>query len=186
MRLLINLLIIMMLAAILAGVVFHYQQEDKKSLDLQVVHQAMTQLQEQVYYHGALTDSTAAQASYPREISPKWFPDGPPRNTLVPITQPWVDVAAADDHGDQPPDPIIRRPDQAGFWYNPNRGIFRARVMPQLTMSGTLDLYNHVNGTSLTELVERSPTPRLQAKRQWWTLTSPKCPTPTQRWTSRR
>jgi hypothetical protein len=50
---------------------------------------------------------------------------------------------------DQPPDPIITSENQAEFWYNPNRGIFRARVMAQMTNEQTRQIYNQVNGTSL-------------------------------------
>jgi general secretion pathway protein G len=39
---------------------------------------------------------------------------------------------------------------KAAFWYNPDNGEFRARVSDQGSISLTVDLYNAVNGTSIT------------------------------------
>jgi hypothetical protein len=47
---------------------------------------------------------------------------------------------------------VIRGPEQAGFWYNPNRGVVRARVAPQFTQRATLDLYNELNNVALKDL----------------------------------
>ena len=78
-----------------------------------------------------------------------WFDNRLPTNIMVPGRQPWLDIAPAEDKSDHPPDPIISAAAQAGFWYNPNRGIFRARVLPQFTDEETLALYNQLNGTAL-------------------------------------
>ena len=90
---------------------------------------------------------------FPRYISPEWFvADGLPMNATVPGRHPWLDVAPPDDHSDHPPDPVITWEGQAGIWYNPNRGVFRARVMPQWSETATLHLYNLLNDTELTRL----------------------------------
>ena len=80
-------------------------------------------------------------------------------NTAVPGRQPWLDIAPQGDHSYHPPDAVITRSDQAGFWYNPNRGIFRARVMPQWSPSATLQLYNQLNSVELEDLPQFSDSP---------------------------
>ncbi|MBI1336720.1 MAG: hypothetical protein GC164_07140 [Phycisphaera sp.] len=164
MRLVIDSLIALMLAAILGGVLLYHRQQQTNLLAQQQVYQALAHLQEQVLYRGALGENDTTESGFPRTVSPAWFVGEPPRNVLVPADQPWVDVAPRDDWQDQPPDPVIASPGQAGFWYNPNRGIFRARVVPQFSDSRTIELYNHLNGCALRHLpvttdTQRSPTP---------------------------
>ncbi|MCX5661657.1 MAG: hypothetical protein NTW19_18420 [Planctomycetota bacterium] len=155
MRLLIDTLIALMLAGILAAVLWQYRKDGRQVHQVQAVHQSLARLQEQMLYRGALGEAATGPAGFPLEVSPLWFPDGLPFNNLVPGRQPWLDVAPENDPGENPPDPILRRPGQAGFWYNPNRGVFRARVIPQFTLGATVELYNNVNGTSLSTLDER-------------------------------
>lgn len=157
MRLLIDTLIALMLVAILAAVLWQYRSDSRQGEQVQELHQSLARLQEQMLYRGALGETPTSPAGFPLEVSPTWFPEGLPFNNLVPGRQPWIDVAAADDPSEEPPDPILRRPDQAGFWYNPNRGIFRARVPPHFTRRATLELYNSANGTGLSSLEERTP-----------------------------
>ena len=153
MRIVIDSLIALMLVLLLGGMLVHYRNEQTKILKYQQVHSALATLQEQALYRGAMAEVDSAEPRrFPTEISPKWFDNRMPVNLMVPPGQPWLDVAPPNDKNDHPPDPVITRPDQAGFWYNPNRGIFRARVTPQFTDSETLDLYNELNGTSLSWL----------------------------------
>jgi hypothetical protein len=70
----------------------------------------------------------------------------------VPARQPWLDIAPPGDKSDHPSDPVITRGTQAGFWYNPNRGLFRARVAPQFNEEDTLELYNRLNNSNLRAL----------------------------------
>lgn len=171
MRLVIDTLIAVMLAAVLAAVILHYRQEQKQLVQYRVVFQSMSRVYEMAVYRGALGEATVNAHGYPQEISAAWFPEGLPSNTIVPGRQPWIDFAPPGDMSDHPPDPVVTRPEQAGFWYNPNRGIIRARVSQQFTDSGTLELYNAVNTAFLTrwpaasEMALRQPidpcTPRL-------------------------
>ena len=149
----IDSLIALMLVLLLGGMLVHYRNEQAKILKYQQVHAALSTLQEQALYRGAMMEADSAEPRrFPLEISPRWFDNRMPVNRLVPPGQPWLDVAPPNDKNDHPPDPVITRPDQAGFWYNPYRGIFRARVTPQFTDEETLKLYNELNGTSLSWL----------------------------------
>lgn len=158
MRLIIDSLIALMLACLLGAVILHYRHEQKRLIEVQQVHAALSQLQEQVLYRGAWVQSKTGEPGFPRAISPVWFPGGLPMNCLAPPRQPWLDVAPVGDHHDEPPDPVITSAEQAAFWYNPNRGLIRARVLPQFTQNATLELYNRVNGT-LVRALNKSTDP---------------------------
>lgn len=149
MRLLIDSLIALILVAILGAVLVHYRDEQAKILRRQLVHQALSEMQEEAIVHGALDEVETNDAKFPLDVLEQWFDNGVPRNVFALPGCPWLDIAPPEDHSDQPPDPVIHQPTQAGFWYNPNRGIFRARVAAQFTEQATLDLYNQLNSTSL-------------------------------------
>src|SRR5690606_29054642 len=76
-------------------------------------------------------------------------------------------VAPEGDTHDHPPDPVLISKEQAGFWYNPALGVFRARVPQQVTAQETLTLYNRVNGTALLSLPV-SDDPARQPQRPAW------------------
>jgi hypothetical protein len=161
MRLLIDSLIAIMLVAVLAGIILHHRQQQRLLAQYQSLHQSLAQFREAVVYNGALDQSITNEWGYPRTISPLWFPEGLPNNELIPGRHPWIDLAPPGDMNDQPPDPIATRESQAGFWYNPTRGVIRARVTPQFTDQATLSLYNQINGTMLMAL-PRSNDPQRQ------------------------
>ena len=138
-RLLVDGLISLLLVGVLVCVVLFHREQDKMSRHYQTVRDALAVLHEQAFYHSVLNkDDEADVKGFPRTISPLWFrAEGVPLNATVPGRQPWLDIAPEGDDGYHPPDPVITQVDQAGFWYNPNRGIFRARVMPQWSSTAT-------------------------------------------------
>jgi hypothetical protein len=152
MRLLIDSIIAVILVVLFGAVVVHYRQEREEILHFQLVHRALSAMQEQALLHRALDQVEDNDANFPADIRPEWFDSGAPRNVLAPSQNPWLDIAPKTDRSDEPPDPVIHNRAQAGFWYNPSRGIFRARVAPQFTEAATLDLYNQLNGTALRAL----------------------------------
>lgn len=154
MRLLIDSLIAMMLLGILAAVLLYHRERTQDLEQLRRTHQALAQLQEQALYRSALGEEAVERSpiGFPVRIEPAWFSNKLPHNALVSGDRPWLDIAPPGDMSDQPPDPIILGPDQAAFWYNPNRGIFRARVMPQVSEQSTLELYNQANNTAMPSL----------------------------------
>jgi len=160
-RLLIDTLIAVMLVAVLAGILV-YGQAERRELDrYQAVHNALAQLQEQAVYHCNANAASPADGGFPHELSPEWFSHkGLPRNIMLAGRQPWLDVAPAGDLNEHPPDPIVRMPDQAGFWYNPNLGVVRARVGWTGDIHAALELYNRLNGSSLVDLPVDDPLRR--------------------------
>jgi hypothetical protein len=93
---------------------------------------------------------------WPNTIEGYWFGDEPPLNHLLTGDRPWVEIAPAEDADrDHPADPVAFDMDgerAASFWYNPYRGVVRARVAPQINDEETLALYNRVNGVFLATL----------------------------------
>lgn len=160
MRLMIDTMIALLLVGVLAGLLWQHRAEQNEVLEVQAVHDAMSALYEESLYHGTDPDALTS-AGFPKTISIAWFEGRLPVNVKVPTSQPWLDVAPEGDATDHPPDPVIVSSTQAGFWYNPHRGVFRARVKQQFTEQETIDLYNQLNHTALKSLVrDLSPARR--------------------------
>lgn len=105
----------------------------------------------------ATTNGVAVNGrGWPNTIEGHWFEDDPPRNHLLTGDRPWVELAPAEDADrDHPADPVafdLEGHNAASFWYNPYRGVVRARVAPQINEDETLALYNRVNGVFLATL----------------------------------
>jgi hypothetical protein len=83
---------------------------------------------------------------YPVTIDPSWFLGSPPRNPLLSADRPWVEVATLDQAELlDPPLRIAASPETAAFWYNPYKGIVRARVPLKMSERDSVELYNTVN-----------------------------------------
>lgn len=163
MRLLMDTLIAVMLAAILGGVLLFQQKEEESVSKRAHVQESLTKLNDRVAYFGALGEVATTPGGYPLLISPKWFGNALPTNRLVPSTHPWMDVAPLGDMSSHPPDPVIHHESQASFWYNPNLGVVRARVLPAFSNRETTATYNEVNGVSVAMVrTDRSEARRPQ------------------------
>ncbi|MEM9414788.1 MAG: hypothetical protein AAGA29_04830 [Planctomycetota bacterium] len=158
MRLVIDSLIVVMVLGVIGGVLYLNRQEEQGEQETAIVIDALGRLYEQTKHHAAIDTAIAGRDTIVVQVMPSWFQDDLPLNVLVGEGQPWIDLAPPGDASVHPPDPIVTGPDQAGFWYNPTAGVFRARVLPQLSERETLDLYNRINGTAL-DAFEEAPDP---------------------------
>ena len=131
---------------------YYHRHNHQFDADVEFVQQSIRRLKEQIAYQRALVLAENSETGFPEQIEMEWFGHDLPVNVLVSPRQPWIDVAPRGDMSNHPPDPIIRDAAQAGFWYNPNLGLFRARVEPQLSESQTVEVYNLANGTALSAL----------------------------------
>ena len=161
MRVIIDSLIVLMVLGVLGGVLYLNRQDEQNQQATADVIDALAQLHQQARHHTAIETAVAGRDTVVVQVMPRWFGEQLPTNVLAGDEQPWIDLAPPGDPGTHPPDPIITRLDQAGFWYNPTTGVFRARVRPQLSDRKTLDLYNQLNGTALTGF-EQAPDPARQ------------------------
>ncbi|HWB18854.1 MAG TPA: hypothetical protein VG711_01020 [Phycisphaerales bacterium] len=160
MRILIDILIALMLMGILAGFFMESRSQQEQSKVHEYVHSEVQRFQQQIEIQAAMGHALSNRRSYPDTIDPEWFSLGVPQNTLLEPGHPWVEIASKDDcdllH---PRDRIVTNSSQAQFWYNPVIGVVRARVPAQVSDQDTLDLYNFINDSSLTDLFrdERKP-----------------------------
>ncbi len=136
------------------GFVLNYRgQQTQAASKPAEVREALGKLYERSAYYGALNDSMRITGTkFPVAVLPEWFDGETPSNTLLDANHPWIDVAPPGDTSIHPPNPIATTQAMAGFWYNPNTGIFRARVPAHLTDQEALSLYNSLNGVELQAL----------------------------------
>lgn len=67
--------------------------------------------------------------------------------------RPWLEVASpVYQRLDHPLDPASADPKAAQYWYNPAKGIVRARVPVSISDEETLKAYNRLNGVELKSL----------------------------------
>lgn len=150
MRLVVDSMIGLMLLGIFAGVLLFHRQESSQIDKTQSVHDSLARLHEAAVLHRVIESEGDARSDYLRHVSPGWFAGGElPVNLLLDRNRPWIDVAPPGDFAAHPPDPVADAVGQAGFWYNPNTGVFRARVPRQVTARDTLNLYNRINAAAL-------------------------------------
>ena len=149
MRRVIDIMIALMVIAVVAGGVYLYTHRASSERQVHAVQGALQQLQEQAAYHTAVQSAMAGQDVLLVHLHKQWFGEDVPLNSLLSDDRPWIDLAPPGDLGEHPPDPVATSSAQAGFWYNPTTGVFRARVMPATSEAQTLALYNEVNGTAL-------------------------------------
>lgn len=159
MRWITTTLIFVMLGMFLAGAVWLLQTDvDHENEVIQTQH-ALQQLTERLLMEHSLLKASDQSSPMPDDIDPAWFEKHIPLNALVHDNRPWLDVAKPGDTSDHPPDPVLYDPSQACFWYNPSRGIIRARVPRQNSLNQSLDLYNRVNVTSIEINHRPEPAP---------------------------
>lgn len=157
MRILIDTLIALMVVALLGGVLWMRHTDRREAADHDAVRRALQQLEEQAAYQGALGHLSNSPAGYPVHMMPEWFGDALPVNVLLPSEHPWLDLAPPGDTGEHPPDPIAHSSNQAGFWYNPNLGVFRARVPTGVSRQAEIELYQSLNDTTIAVAEDASP-----------------------------
>jgi len=154
MRLIVDSLVALMLAGILAGVVVYNRQRAERAGQVRATREAIVQIELHLKVQIALEQVELTDGGWPRTIDPQWFPLQLPLNLLLPENRPWVEVIGPQDRHLRHPKSITGDDRSlAAFWYNPYQGIIRARIPSGLTDVETVALYNQVNGTALTSIV---------------------------------
>lgn len=149
-----SLMVVLALGIVLSlGLGYVYFVTGKADVpDPEDVVQALERLHVESLYHATTGETAVTEGGFVAGIDIQWYGDRVPINAMVPGDQPWLDIAPIGDFHSHPPDPVINDKRQASFWYNPNRGLFRARVVPQGDDRDTLELYNEVNQASVGSL----------------------------------
>jgi len=148
-----NTIFVILLAAMLAlGWGFWKHRQDEHSDFLQA-RQALDAIQHEVNRRMAGEQGPLNEFGFPPTIDPEWFDDMVPANPLLDHDRPWMELANTSDlQRENPSDPVIIDSSQPEFWYNPRRGIVRARVPQMISDRKTLEVYNFINHADLHDL----------------------------------
>lgn len=153
MRLLIDTLVAVMLAGVLAGVVYLQNQDTAAEEMVRETSESLRQIQQQIILQAALEKVALNSAGYPETVEVEWFELTVPQNALLSTDRPWLEVAGVEHRDALNPSRLTASDSSvAAFWYNPYQGIVRARVPAEVTDQTALELYNRVNGTNLTSV----------------------------------
>lgn len=177
MRLLVDVLIVVMLTGALTGLLW-YQHAEQNRLDrVEAVQRAIRVIESESLYRAALGEVASTPRGYARVIRAAWF-DRQPTNLLAedqeaaPSWLEHIDFQSERDRAN--PRQIVADREHAPFWYNPYRGVVRARVSMQLSRRMTVRLYNTINGTALR--VEQVRWPRDESLTSETTALAPAAP----------
>ncbi len=148
MRLLMDGVIALMLVGVLGGVLWHQRARADELRQVEAAQRAVRAIQSQALYRGSLRQVQVSRRGYPLRIDPAWFAT-PPTNLLTVDAGDWLETAGPADEQRTHPEHITTDGRRAAFWYNPHRGVVRARVNRQPSEQTTVELYNLVNGTAV-------------------------------------
>lgn len=155
MRRIIDVLVAVMVCTLVMGVIW-LNKSDRQATSLrEQVREEVRQFQQVIDIRTALEEGDRNHRGHPVTVDPAWFKGEPPRNPLLPPTHPWVEIAVEGQHDlEHPPDRIAAGTGTARFWYNPWRGVVRARVPHGASDGDALELYNHVNASNVSLLFD--------------------------------
>lgn len=149
MRLFVDSVLAIMLIGVLATLLWFQHHQDDFIDEIAATQHSMQVIESQCLYRAAVGDVPAAGRGFAEKIDPTWFDQRPVNTFFDHEAIPWVEQVADDQHEAWNPSRIVGANRRAAFWYNPFRGVLRARVPMQISQQATVDLYNLVNGTSL-------------------------------------
>lgn len=153
MRLLLDTLVALMLAAILVGVVFQSRTDSQVDQARETTRLELRRFQQQIALQSALAKVERTERGYPVTIDPQWFQGSLPSNPLLGPEHPWVEIASPEQEDFMhPQERVASNKGIAKFWYNPHTGVVRARVPVGMSDNASLELYNFVNDASLPDL----------------------------------
>jgi hypothetical protein len=108
---------------------------------------ALSTIQAELGIRSALGEGSLNEFGHPESLDRGWFADVEPRNALAREQAPWIETALPGEFDRlHPSDPTFRGGRGAMFWYNPVRGVVRARVPVQTSDESSRALYATVNG----------------------------------------
>lgn len=153
MKFVIDSLVILMVVGILGGVFYFTRTERQVEQQVELARSELRRFESELLLQSALEGVELTTRGYPTTVDPEWFGGSLPMNPLLGRSYPWLEIASeaerdllhplrrvASDHG------------VAQFWYNPYRGVLRARVPAGIADATALKLYNRINGCSLPSL----------------------------------
>lgn len=156
MRTLLNILVVVMLAGILVGVVMIRSNKGIKQDQIRTARDEVRRFQRQITFQATIAEVELTAEGYPVTADPNSFHDNLPQNLLIEAGHPWVEIAGRNERSFlHPLDIVVHDAVAAQFWYNPYKGIVRARVPADISDAIALEVYNQVNDSSLGGVFSR-------------------------------
>lgn len=166
MRWILDIIAVLTLAGLIAAVVMFQRVRAERETDIARTITELRRLEREIKYRavtGNALNTKVNEVGWPVTVEPSWF-ENPPVNTVVSPDRPWLEVAPADDAGLLHPRVRVTIDEEhASFWYNPYQGVVRARVPVMVSDTDAAELYNRINGSSLTSIFESEPSRRTEA-----------------------
>ncbi|MFI4855525.1 MAG: hypothetical protein ACIAQF_11180 [Phycisphaerales bacterium JB065] len=155
-----------MLTLALAGAIgaFAYQRAAvaREQMLVDQTRDTVLAIEQRIRYLKAMEEIDLNELGWPEVVDPRWFKGQPPRNNMLGARHPWLEVASTLEYAlDHPVQRVAINESLAGLWYNPAKGIVRARVPQTLSDEKTIEIYNRINGSSISELFDSNPRRRI-------------------------
>jgi hypothetical protein len=147
---------------LITGAIFFFKTRQEKEALIARTSAELRRVELELNYRAAAKLPGLNAKGWPTVIDEAWFhgPSGVPRNPLMSLERPWLDLASEEEADmDHPVLKMAADPRLAGFWYNPNLGVVRARVPVMVSDQDSLELYNRVNGTHLASIFGETAGP---------------------------
>ena len=160
MRMILNTIAAALIMALLAGAWLHDRAHRQEDEVIAVTRADVQRLLREAKVRGAMEEVDRNGRGWPLTIDPTWFKGSPPMNRLLSPDRPWLEVAGPEEADlEHPQIRVAVDRTVAAFWYNPYQGIVRARVPVLVSDEEATQLYNRINGTTLTSIFTReAPT----------------------------
>ncbi len=160
-----DVLLLIVLIALGAGVVWLQQDRQRGDDRVSAASQQRHKLDQQIKIRAATKTAELNVRGWPTTVRADWFDDAPPINPLLDADRPWIEIAPPEHAGlEHPPVRMTVDSGLAAFWYNPYNGSVRARVPVMVSDEAATSLYNRVNYTVLASIFQREkPAPQLAA-----------------------
>ena len=148
-RLSIDLLIISTVSgALVLGLRAHQTALAERSA-VEATRASIAQIEAEIGIRATLGNAPLNEFGHPEAVQQAWFVDCAPCNALASKSAPWMECALPFEFSrDHPRDPTFQGGRGAMFWYNPVKGVVRARVPESASDDAARRLYAEVNGTA--------------------------------------
>jgi hypothetical protein len=153
MRRMVDLICVLVIAAIAVAAVMMSKRGDKFAERVEETRAALVTIQGELVIRSQSGQASLNPRGWSETIVPAWFGGELPANTVLSPDRPWMEIASVEHASWEHPRPMFDvSGNDAAFWYNPALGIVRARVPMQPTDRATIDSYNAINNVSLHSL----------------------------------
>ncbi len=143
-------------ASIVAGLIVAQRTndalEDTRALETLA---SVERLKLEIHVRRALETAELNEMHWPVRPEPEWFGETVPGNELLDRNRPWLEIAPASQAALlHPPERVATDESVAAFWYNPYSGVVRARAPRRVTDRKSMELYNAINATVVSGLLD--------------------------------